>query len=104
MKSLIMLAGVAAVLVIAGQARADGKSASSPTASKPGSVPGVVVQAPPKRSTISPKKKAALDAEAAKRKTWQTYRATAAPTPARSAGAGAEERAENYPGLHARAR
>src|SRR5690349_14803921 len=99
MKSLIMLAGVAAVAVIAGDAQADGNSASSPAASKPGSVPGVVVQARPKPSTIPPKKKAALDAQAAKRKAWQDYRAGTAATPARSAGASAEALAENYPGL-----
>jgi len=103
MKSLFMLAVVAAVLVVAGEAQAAEKSASSPAASKPGSVPGVVVQAPSKRSTVPPKKKAAFDAEAAKRKTWQRYRATPAPTPAQSAGVDAEARAENYPGLHTRA-
>lgn len=80
-----------------------GKSATSAAASKPGSVPGVVVQAPPKPSNIPPKKKAALDAEAAKRKAWKNYRTvTPAPTAASTptAGVSASARAENYPGLH----
>ena len=103
MKSLIMLAGVAAVLVIAGQAQSARQSANSPAASEPSTVPGVVVQPAPKPSTMSVKKKAALDAEAAKRKAWKNYRAAPAPTPGRTAGVSAEARAENYPGLHARA-
>lgn len=84
------------------QAGPDGKTASSAAASKPGTVSGVTVQAPPK-TRIPPGKKAALDAEAAKRKAWKTYRATTpAPTPASTptAGVSASARAENYPGLH----
>jgi len=103
MRPLVMLAGIVALLVIAGEAQAAEQSASSPAATKAGSVPGVVVEAPPKRSAIPAKKKAALDAEAAKRKRWQSYRATTAPTPARTAGVSAEARAENYPGLRSRA-
>jgi hypothetical protein len=64
----------------------------------------VVVQAPPKISSIPANKRAALDAEAAKRKAWQKYRsATPAPTSASTptAGVSASERAEDYPGLHA---
>jgi hypothetical protein len=78
-----------------------GKSASSAAASKPGSVAGVIVQAPPKSNKIPPEKKAGFDAEATKRKAWQKYRATIpAPRPVLTAGASASARAENYPGLH----
>jgi hypothetical protein len=75
---------------------------SGAAASKPGSVGGVVVQAPPKPSSIPPDKKAAFDAEAARRKAWQKYRGTT-PTPtattAATAGVSASTRAEDYPGL-----
>ena len=84
------------------QAGHDGKTGSSAAASKPGAVSGVTVQAPP-RPKISPGKKAALDAEAAKRKAWKTYRITTpAPTSASrpTAAISAASRAENYPGLH----
>ena len=79
------------------------KSESSAAASKPGSVGGVVVQAPPKLKGVPPDKKAAMDAEAARRKHWTKYRkttplpASAAPAPATVSAAA---RAENYPGLH----
>jgi hypothetical protein len=79
------------------------KSGSKAAAPKPGSVGGVVVQAPPKPSTIPADKKAALDAAAAKRKAWQKYRNTTAPASApgsATAGASASARAEDYPGLH----
>jgi hypothetical protein len=77
------------------------KSESSAAASKPGSVSGVVVQAPPKLDRIPPDKKAALDAEAAKGKAWKKYRNTTPPaTVTAKAGVGASSRAENYPGLH----
>lgn len=76
------------------------KSASSTPASKPGSVSGVVVQAPPK-SKIPPDKRAAFDAEAAKRKAWQAYRGGApVAKPTMTTGVSASARAENYPGLH----
>jgi hypothetical protein len=80
------------------------KSKSSAVASKPpGSVSGVVVQPAPKGNKIPPAKRTALDAEAAKRKAWQSYRDS--PTPASapasaSPGMSASARAENYPGLH----
>jgi hypothetical protein len=80
-----------------------GKSESKAAASKSGSVAGVVVEAPPKLDRIPPAKKAALDAEAAKRKTWKKYR-SAAPAATSAAAATAtttaSARAENYPGLH----
>ncbi len=83
----------------------DGKSPSSAAAAKPGGVAGVVVQAPPKTNRIPPERKAAFDAEAAKRKTWKQYRTTIpAPAPTPTAGASASARAENYPGLHTLAR
>lgn len=80
-----------------------GKSESSATESKPRSVPDVVVQAPPKLNGVPPEKKAALNAEAAKRKAWNTYRKTAPAAPATAtapATASASSKAENYPGLH----
>jgi hypothetical protein len=66
------------------------------------SVPGVTVQ-PQKRETPPTARKKALDAEAAKRRTWQAYRN--APTPATAPGAAnpgmsAAAMAGNYPGLH----
>jgi len=77
------------------------KSERSAAASKPGSVAGVVVQAPPRLNRIPPDKKPALEAEAAKRKAWQKYRKTTpAPTAPAAAAAGASAQAENYPGLH----
>jgi hypothetical protein len=85
------------------QASQGGKNESDAAASKPGGVAGVVVQAPPKLNRIPPAKKAALDAEAAKRKTWQKYRTTTPSTPAHGtepASTTAAARAENYPGLH----
>jgi hypothetical protein len=85
------------------QAGHGGKSASSDAASRLGAVSGVVVQAPSKTSRMPPDKKAALDAEAAKRKAWKKYRTTTpAPMPASmpTAGMSASARAENYPGLH----
>lgn len=80
------------------------KSGRSAAASKPSSVGGVVVEAPSKRDTIPPKKKAALDAAAAKRKAMQKYR-NAAPvaTVGQNAGVSAEARAGNYPGLRSAA-
>jgi hypothetical protein len=61
----------------------------------------VVVQAPPKLDKIPADKKAALDAQAAKRKAWKKYR-TAPPTGTATGAAtpGASANAENYPGLH----
>ena len=85
----------------AAQGRHGEKTASRVAASKPGSVAGVVVQAPPKSNKIPPEKKAAFDAEAAKRKAWQEYRdTTPSPTLTLAAGVSASARAENYPGLH----
>jgi hypothetical protein len=77
------------------------KSESSAAASKPGSVGGVVVQAPPKLNKIPPEKKKAFDAEVAKREAWQKYRQAPAATATTGATAGvsATARAENYPGL-----
>jgi hypothetical protein len=66
----------------------------------PHTVSGVVVQAPPKPNKIPPHKRAAFDAEAANKKAWTTYRATAA-APTREARAiGASPQTENYPGLN----
>jgi hypothetical protein len=101
----ITVAGVIGFAAPASVALAQGsqgaKSESSAAASKPGSVAGVVVQAPPKLNRIPPAKKAALDAEAAKRKAWKKYRDTTPTATARgSASAGASAQAENYPGLH----
>jgi hypothetical protein len=81
------------------------KPQASAAASQPASVPGVVVQAPPKLDRVPPDKKAALDAQARKRKAWTTYRKTT-PTPTAAASAtapataSASAKAENYPGLH----
>lgn len=73
---------------------------SSAAASQPASVGGVVVQAPPKLDRMPPDKRAAFDAEAAKREAWQRYRRTASPAPAvAAAGVDASARVENYPGL-----
>ena len=86
-------------LAQAGQA---GNPAGASTGAKLANAPGVTVQAPP-RTRIPPRKKAGLDAEAAQRKAWETYRATTpAPSPGSTAAAGvsASTRAENYPGLH----
>jgi hypothetical protein len=77
-----------------------GKSAGRAAASTSGDVPGVVVQGRPKPNAISPNKRAVVDKEAAKRRTWQKYRATTAATPTRTIGVSAEARAGNYPGLH----
>ena len=77
-----------------------GKRPSGAAASDPHTVSGVVVHAPPKPHKIPPEKRAAFDAEAAKRKAWTTYRAT---PPARTGGGklpGASPQTENYPGLH----
>jgi hypothetical protein len=82
----------------------DGKSHGAAAAAKPGAVSGVTVEAPaPKRDTIPPAKRAALDAEAAKRKTWNNYSNATAPRSAPGAaapGASASALAGNYPGLH----
>jgi hypothetical protein len=78
----------------------DGKSHGAAPA-KP--VSGVTVEAPPKRETIPPAKKAAMDAAAAKRKTWQNYRNATTPASAPGAanpGMSASAMAGNYPGLH----
>jgi hypothetical protein len=80
----------------------DGKSHGA-AASKAGAVSGVTVQAPPKRDNTPPAKKAAMDAAAAKRKTWNAYRNATTPTSAPGAaspGASASAMAGNYPGLH----
>lgn len=84
------------------QAGQGAKTGSGPTTSAPATVPGVVVQAP-KPDKIPPAKKAALEAQAAKRKSWNTYRKaapTAAVTTAAPGTASASSRAENYPGVH----
>jgi hypothetical protein len=93
--------GLAPVSVALAQGSDGGKSASSAAASKQGSVAGVVVQAPPKSTTITTEKTSSFDAEATKHKAWQKYRATT-PTPRRAptTAASASARAENYPGLH----
>jgi hypothetical protein len=62
----------------------------------------VIVRPGPKADKISPAKKAALDAEARKRKAWQSYRSATVPTraPGRGApGASASEMTGAYPGL-----
>jgi len=81
------------------QAGQSAKSASS--AAEPATVHGVVVQAP-KPNGIPPEKKAALDAQAAKRKAWTKYRTapTATATSAAPGTTSASTRAGNYPGLH----
>lgn len=101
----IALAGAIGLAAPASVALAQGgqgeKGERSAAASKPGSVAGVVVQAQPKLSRIPPAKRAALDAEAAKRRAWQKYhQAAPAPTARADAGVSATARAENYPGLH----
>lgn len=81
------------------QAKKGGESKTAAAASKPDSVSGVVVEGPPKlHNRIPPAKRAAFDAEAANRKAWTKYRATAAPAPAPK-GPGASPQTENYPGL-----
>lgn len=96
-------ASVALAQVGQGQGGQSHKSESSAAASKrSGSVSGVVVQPAPNLNKIPPAKKAALDAEAAKRKAWQTYRNTTAPAsaPGRATpGMSASAQTENYPGL-----
>lgn len=87
-----------------GQARdSQSKESESSAASKPpASVSGVVVQPAPKPNKIPPAKRAALDAEANKRKAWQNYRnaTTPASAPGRGApGVTASEQTGNYPGL-----
>lgn len=82
-----------------GKATQDSKGKSNPAASTPPSVSGVVVEAPePLDKRIPPERRAAFDAEAADKKAWTDYRATAAPAPAPK-GPGASPQTENYPGL-----
>ena len=77
----------------------DSKPKSNTAASTPASVSGVIVEAPePLDKRIPPDKRAAFDAEAADKKAWSDYRATAAPAPAPK-GPGASPQTENYPGL-----
>jgi hypothetical protein len=77
----------------------DSKPKSNTAASTPASVSGVIVEAPePLDKKIPPDKRAAFDAEAADKKAWSDYRATAAPAPAPK-GPGASPQTENYPGL-----
>jgi hypothetical protein len=91
-----------------GQGAQGAQGAKSPDGKSHGAAPakpvsGVTVQAPPKRETIPPAKKAALDAQAAKRKRWNAYRDATTPTSAPGAaspGASASAMAGNYPGLH----
>lgn len=70
------------------------RSQSGAAASKPGSVAGVVVQAPHRRPRIPPDKAAAFDVEAAKRQAWNRYRKSTPP-----ASAGAMGQLKDYPGL-----
>lgn len=100
---VITIAGAIAFAAPASAALAQGdqggKSESSAAASKPNSVSGVIVPAPPKLNKPSPAKKAAFDAAAAKQEAWTQYRTTAPPsTVARARGGSLET--ENYPGLH----
>jgi hypothetical protein len=82
-----------------GKATQDSKGKSNTAASTPPSVSGVVVEAPePLDKRIPPERRAAFDAEAADKKAWTDYRATAAPAPAPK-GPGASPQTENYPGL-----
>ena len=75
------------------------KPKSNTPASTPDSVSGVIVEAPePLDKRIPPDKRAKFDAEAADKKAWTEYRATAAPAPAPK-GPGASPQTENYPGL-----
>jgi hypothetical protein len=74
------------------------KNASKPATSKPGSVTGVTVEAPPKPETIPADKKAALDAETARREAWKSYRNTT-PTATVTTTTGGSPQVENYPGL-----
>jgi hypothetical protein len=81
---------------------ASGTADPQPAGSKPEDVSGVVVEAPKKLDTIPPAKRAAFDAEAAKRKASTTYR-SAPPTATAAAGAAgtapAGSQAGTYPGL-----
>jgi hypothetical protein len=85
-----------------GAKSASGVAAPQPAGSKPEDVGGLVVEAPKKVDTIPPAKRAAFDAEAAKRQASTTYR-SAPPTatvPAGAAGtAPAGSQAGPYPGL-----
>jgi hypothetical protein len=83
-----------------GQAAQAGKAKPAHPASKSTSVPGVVVQPRPQPSKVPPDKKAALDAQAAKRKAWANYRTTTPTATAHGRGKpGSSPDPGNYPGL-----
>lgn len=108
---VIAVAGAIGLTAPASGALAQGaqgqKAESSAAAPKPGSVKGVVVKPAPKPK-VPPHKKAAYDAEVAKRQAQASYRgatptATVPPTATATATGTAPPpsavRAENYPGL-----
>ena len=104
--SAIGLAGAAPVALAQGSQGQGGqsqKSKSSAAAPQPPSnVSPVIVQPGPKPDKISPAKRAALDAEAKKRKAWQSYRSATVPASAPGRGepgVTASEMTGNYPGL-----
>jgi hypothetical protein len=72
------------------------KAGSEAAAAKPASVGGVVVQAPrpEPQAEIPADKRAAYDAEVAKREAWKRYRKSMPPL-----SAGTLEQADDYPGL-----
>jgi len=99
-RAALRLSAIALAGVVATAAPALAKGAKPEAA-----VPGVVVQAPAKASPIPPAKRAAFDAEVARRKAWKKYRSATAAKPASGGpGVSATARAEDYPGLHELAR
>lgn len=79
------------------QAGQSEKAEEGAAASKPGSVGGVVVQAPrppSKVEGIPPDKAAAFDEQAAKNEAWKRYRKSTPPLAAGTLG-----QADDYPGL-----
>ena len=88
---------MAAAQVNQGEASPGEKTGDAAAAQQPGSVGGVVVEAPrppSKLREIPPDKKAAFDAEAAKSEAWQRYRQSRPPLSAGTLG-----QADDYPGL-----
>lgn len=104
--SAVALAGGVTVAAAQGSPGKGGQSAktqrSAAAPQPPSTVSPVIVQPKPKAEKISPAKKAALEAEAKKRKAWQSYRNAPVPTsaPGRgTSGVTASEMTGNYPGL-----
>ncbi|MCR5880803.1 hypothetical protein [Phenylobacterium sp. J367] len=104
--SAIALAGAVTLASAQGSQGKGGQSAkrerNAAAPQPPSTVSPVIVQPKPEADKISPAKKAALHAEAKKRKAWQSYRNATVPTSAPGRGASgvtASEMAGNYPGL-----